>query len=474
MSTALAHGIRIASITLLASLAGCSDASTPGVTDAGVDSASPTDVTRTDAGATDAPATTDTPSSSRDVQAVPNDIPAGQCGSISADVAAHVAAMSTGGWAALNRSHGMMMYGCAGAARPQDCLATVPVADDTNIGGNRSAIAAAHLRVLYSATTRSNFWTRSSADGRFVGRGIYVHDLSRDVEMRATGAMYDPAFFPDNSGFIYQPNGRMCPMSALTTGTPSAVAVTGAGSPCAGSAVGLYQHLAASLDGSDFWATSAGNAAWDDGGHTRTLTETARNERWTATAQTTLSLMANTGAGFTAIGNRSVTTPLQGDAVISPSSQLLVTRFVDEAGAYQGYVLHRLDATHTGSAIMASTREIARYCIQGAKPAFSFDERFITYHHYVGGGAHADEDATELGFTGSGDDGFSEYAAQGASNIYVLDLLTGVTRRVTTMGPGQYALYPHFRSDGWMYFIVRTLGTTNESVVASDAAFLMQ
>jgi hypothetical protein len=40
------------------------------------------------------------------------------------------------------------------------------------------------------------------------------------------------------------------------------------------------------------------------------------------------------------------------------------------------------------------------------------------------------------------------------------------------MGPGQYALYPHFRSDGWMYFLVRTLGTTAEHVIASDAALL--
>jgi hypothetical protein len=472
MSPAIAHGIRIASITLLASLAGCSD-DPASATDAGADSSTPIDSGTTDVGATDANPATDAPTS-RDVQVVPNDIPAGECGSISPEVAAHVTAMATGGWAALNRSHGMMMYGCAGASRPQDCLASVPLADDTNIGGNRSALTGAHLRVLYSATTRSNFWTRSSADGRFVGRGIYVHDLSRDVEMRATGAMYDPAFFPDNSGFIYQPNSRMCPMSLLTTGTPTAVAVTGAGSTCSGGTVGLYQHLAASLDGADYWATSAGNAAWDDGGHNPTRAETPRNEAWNANARVSLSLMANTGAGFTAVGSRNVTTPLQGDAVISPSSQLLLTRFVDEGGAYQGYILHRLQTSHTGAAVMASTTEIARYCVQGAKPAFSYDERYITYHHYVGGGAHADEDAAELGFTGSGDAGFAEYAAQGAANVYVLDLLTGVSTRVTTMGPGQYALYPHFRNDGWIYFTVRTLGTTNETVVASDAALLLQ
>ena len=469
MHSALVQRLRIVSATLLASLAGCSDDVSNPAVDAGVDVAPTTDtpVAMDTSTPTDLPAATDTP-------VTPSDVAKGEVGFISAELIAHVASMSTMGWAALNRSHGMMMYGCAGATRPQDCLATVPLADATNIGANRSAIPAAHLRVLYTGTTRSNFWTRSSADGRFVGRGIHVHDLARDAEIAATGAMYDPAFFPDNSGFIYQPGGRMCPMSALSTGDPTAVMITGTGSPCAGSAVGLYQHLGASLDGSDYWATSAGTAAWDDGGHAATRTETPRNERWTATAQVSLSLMANTGAGFTSVGSRNVTTPLQGDAVISPSSRLLITRFVDDAGAYQGYVLHRLEASHTGAAIMASIHEVARYGLQGAKPAFSFDERYVAYHHYLGGGAHIEEDAAELGLPNSDDPAFADYRTQGASNIYLLDLLTGRSRRVTTMGPGQYALYPHFRSDGWMYFIVRTLGSTSEQVVASDAALLMQ
>ena len=43
-------------------------------------------------------------------------------------------------------------------------------------------------------------------------------------------------------------------------------------------------------------------------------------------------------------------------------------------------------------------------------------------------------------------------------------------RRITTMGAGQYALYPHFRSDGWIYFLVRDHDTAKEYVLASDAA----
>jgi hypothetical protein len=38
------------------------------------------------------------------------------------------------------------------------------------------------------------------------------------------------------------------------------------------------------------------------------------------------------------------------------------------------------------------------------------------------------------------------------------------------MNPGQYALYPHFRNDGWIYFLVRDTNTDVEHIVASDFA----
>ncbi len=468
MRPSLSIPIRLASISLLATLVGCSDdtGNTP-AGDAGTDVVT-TDTTPSDV-AMDAPADA-TPAD------VPEDIPTdtppkNQCGFISAEFRAHVAEQATMGWAAVNRSRGMMMFGCAGATSPQNCLGMYPEPSDADVGPNRSVIPGAHLRVLYTESTRSNFWTRTSADGRFVGRGIHMRDLSRDAAITMTGAMYDPTFFPDDSGFMYQPGGRMCPMSALTTGTPTAVAITGSTSPCAGSSVGLYQHTGAALEGTDYWASSAGTAAWDDGAHRATLTETPRNEVWGENAQTTISLMANTGSGFSAVGNRSITLPYQGDAMMSPSTKLVITRFVDTDQTYQGFVLNRLVATHTGAAIMVSAHEVARYCIQGAKAAISFDERYAVYHHYIGGGSHVDEDAQELGFADSNDPGFAEYTTNGASNIYILDMLTGRTRRITNMGPGQYALYPHFRSDGWIYFIVRTLGTAREYVLASDAVF---
>lgn len=473
--------LQVASLSLLAALAGCSDSpSNPGTPDSGAvadtgaaDTGTAEDTGTTedagapmDGGGTDGGFTVDV--------LPPTDGSLETCG-ITSEVATYVAETVTSGWAAANRSRSMMMYGCAGAASPRDCLADKPLVDDSTIGSNASVIPGAHLRLLYTvANSRSNFWTRSSADGRFVGRGVHVHDMVRDVEIAMPGAEYDPAFFPDNSGYMYQPGGRLCPMSSLTTGMPTSVAMTGADSPCSGGSIGLYEHLAASLNGEDYWATSAGTAAWDDGGHSATTTETRRNETWGARASVSLSLMANTGSGYMYIASRNVPTPYQGDAVISPSSRAMITRFVDTAQNYQGYVLHRLEASRSGSTISVTAHEMARYCTSGAKPAFSFDERWVVLHHYVGGGPDATADAQEMGLADENDPGFAEYASRGSANIYLLDLQTGRRIRVTNMQPGQYALYPHFRSDGWIYFLVRTLGTRTEHMIASDAALMLQ
>jgi len=50
------------------------------------------------------------------------------------------------------------------------------------------------------------------------------------------------------------------------------------------------------------------------------------------------------------------------------------------------------------------------------------------------------------------------------------DFVTGKKWLVTRIAPGQFALFPHFRSDGWMHFLVRDANTQEESIVASDSA----
>ncbi len=59
------------------------------------------------------------------------------------------------------------------------------------------------------------------------------------------------------------------------------------------------------------------------------------------------------------------------------------------------------------------------------------------------------------------------------SDLYLMDLRVGVPIKITNMRPGQYALFPHFRSDGWIYADVRdTTSGGTEHLIASDAALL--
>ena len=126
-------------------------------------------------------------------------------------------------------------------------------------------------------------------------------------------------------------------------------------------------------------------------------------------------------------------------------------------------------AIPSGAIYQIDIPEIARYCLCGGKPAFSFDDRWMVYHHTVEA-----NDWQALGYPSADDPAWVTMRQRGASNIYVLDLLTGVTRRITTMNPGQYGLYPFFRSDGWIYFLVRDINRNREYIVASDAALKLE
>jgi hypothetical protein len=53
-------------------------------------------------------------------------------------------------------------------------------------------------------------------------------------------------------------------------------------------------------------------------------------------------------------------------------------------------------------------------------------------------------------------------------------LSTGIPQRITNMHPGQYALYPHFRSDGWLYGEVRDGQAGREYTIASDAVRVLE
>ena len=153
---------------------------------------------------------------------------------------------------------------------------------------------------------------------------------------------------------------------------------------------------------------------------------------------------------------------------MSPSASWLISRVAGQFGVQNGYTLRKLVATPSGGTYTVTIPVIGRYCLTGEKPNFSYDERWMVFHHYV-----TDADAVDLGFTGPTDPGFAAYRTKGASNIYLVDMRTGDKTRITRTAPGQYALYPHFRSDGWIYFLVRVATTNTEYVAASDAELVV-
>ncbi len=405
---------------------------------------------------------------------IPADPPPTQCTTnITSEVATHVATMATQGWRAVNRGNGILMFGCAGAATARDCLGTYPAASDNAFSNTwEGALPGQRIRVLRTNNYASSYWTRSSADGRYVSHGgasvasqtyrSTVIDLSRDAEIPAA-ALYDPGFFADNSGFVLQGgSAKFCEQSLLAT-NPAMIAFTE--SQCrTTTAVGLYQHLGAVHNG-DYW-TVDGQFTNDNGGHNATLSDPSATFSQTATID--LTPMVHTGNQFVPKPGVRKSVTREGDVIISPSARLLVSR-VSAGGGQSLFLMRKIVATPNGTSYDIQIPEIARYCVRGAKPAISFDERWMVWHHYVEA-----NDWMALGYASATDPGFVALRTSGAANLFVMDIATGVIRRVTTMAPGQYALYPHFRSDGWIYFIVRDSANNREYIAASDAALMLE
>ena len=405
-------------------------------------------------------------------ETLPQDPPPQSCTpGISADVTAHVSAMATTGWRAVNRQNMMAMYDCGTATDPKQCLADKPVATEQAFGAGWDLTGRGTSRILNDVTYVSSYWTRSSPDGRFVAHGVanvsgsYIIDLQRDNAQVAIATQYDPAFFPDNSGFVFQGGTRnTCAISVLTS-NPASIAMTEAACTRL-STIGLYEHVGRALGGGDFFGIDSQFVS-DDGGKATTIGDP--DASFTSTGYTDFTPAIFDGTKFVAKARVRVNQPFEGDSVLSPSAKLEITRVSGPNERQIGYVLRKVNATLSGSTYTITTPEIARYCISGGKPGFSYDERWISFHHYV-----TNADATELGFSSSSDPGFADYKTKGAANLYLMDIRTGTPVRITNMKPGQYALYPHFRSDGWIYYQVRDINAGHEYTVATDAALLAE
>lgn len=426
--------------------------------------------------------------------------------SLDARLLTHVEQMAASGWRAQNEQLPLLMLGCDDASTGADCLSDYPLASDA-LGVSWEAPGGSSIRLLFdNSESPSSYWSRSSPDGRYIASGRAERgtdgylgqfvDLARGERFGADFS-YDATFFPDNSGFLVQRGGGdgnasptgvtdgaadpgdvalVCEQSVLA-GAPREL--TGDEDECVqlDSQIGLYQQLAKSLDGDDYWVVF-GSYDGDNGGLEPVLSNPVA--AFEARSTTSLVPMLNMGASFEAAAAVHVPTPEQGDPMLSPSGRLLVTRVkgaeystvIDGqevvSAEQSGYALHLVSSVRDGDDWNVQLTDVGRICLQGGKAVVSYDERWLVLHHYV-----TEADARALGFSGPDDPDFEPYLQLGASNLYLVDLQDGTSRALTEMGPGQYALFPHFRSDGWIYFVVRTLDG-DEYFAASDAALLLE
>ena len=394
----------------------------------------------------------------------------------------HVRAVKSTSWYAVNRDARMPMFACA-TENPGECFNQKTAAGKEIFPESRSLVYSKswatqedNHRIVRELEYKTFFWMRTSADGRWVangggpridGTGAVIADIAaaldpagpktRDIGVNAS---YDPDFFPANQGFMFQGGGKFCSLSILKN--PLTTKISLDEPECSKlDSVGLYQtvgQVAGDNAISDIFVANSKFAS-DNPGLNASDTDLA------LTAGPEAAIVVHVGVarghdaddGYQVKQHATIPTPFKGDAMMSRSGLLVGTRVAGENGAL-GYAVDKLQFSPGGEGYRFSIRQAGRICMPGNKANFSFDERFLTTHHYL---TRADFES---------DAAWAPYKDKGAADIYLADFVTGAKTRITRMLPGQFAIFPHFRSDGWLYYLVRDANTQKEIVVASDSA----
>ena len=372
---------------------------------------------------------------------------------VSPELSAHIDRMKTSGWGARLADASTPMAGCGAETDAAKCLKSFPDITSTwGVEGTRQT-----LRQLRKLGFTTDFWVRSSPDGRFTSFGgspsRIIDNTAPSGQPVEVDAPYDPGYFPNNDGFSFAGTNagglRVCRQSVLLEAfqNHSRIRMNEAG--CTEVIDTVYQSVGASLDGSLYFMAT-GTHTDDSGDNDGPL-----DAEFGVGAATTLTPMFNDGTRYVPGRELEVSIPNEGDQQLSPSNLLLVTRFGSKngkAGYHFRMLTPHVSGTGTTPNVTVDAKIVGTACIAGGKPQLSFDERFLAVHQYVDSNANPG------------------HLPERSSNIFLVDLKTGKTTQLTKMKAGQHALYPHWRADGWLYFLVRDGNTNKETLVASDAA----
>ncbi len=340
------------------------------------------------------------------------------------------------------------------------------------------------IRILKELPFESTYWERSSADGRFSGSGLrngndngalppgaesagYIVDL-KDPSRPLIGVSgpYDPGFFPDNKGFTFMTGtdgAFFCNQALLEDPATKSIDFATETTYCGQSDMGVYQHVGAMLGGGDYYVVRSDDYANDDGGNSVFRDpSTAPFAKQDATLE--VWPMQESGTRFKVQGKIDINVPFEGDFGIFPSARYVTSRIgVKNGSTFQqnGYRIRSFDAQ------ARTTKELATLCMKGGKVTVSFNERIVATHHYT-------ELADAKNFKMEPTDPKFQAMIDKSANVWLYDLVSQQKIRITNMRANQYALYPHWRSDGWLYFLVRDKNLNKDFLVASDAGIRMQ
>jgi hypothetical protein len=333
------------------------------------------------------------------------------------------------------------------------------------------------MRLLTELSQETDYWIRASADGRFIAYGgspSGVVDLQSllvgkdSLRTIPVNAFYDPTFFPDDSAFVFQGKSTaICSTSLLRN--PMTTSIDFTEDACTAGddvRIPLYQAVGASLDGADYLAATGD--FFSDEGH-GPLPFALSNAR----SKLLLQPLQYDGTRWKRAAAQSFDTAWEKDWGLAPSNQLLLSRLegrVDNQLKHIAYQLYQLKKSSSNNNVPRYQKDlVGRLCFGGLKVGFSFDERFIASYGYI----KADQYA-QLGYASPDDPEFKARLEAGTANVFLFDLWTQKLHVVTRMPPGHFALFPHFRSDGWMYFMVYDQESGKRRLVAANNALLLQ
>jgi len=398
---------------------------------------------------------------------------------------AHASAIKSKSWESVNKENRVPMFACDAGSKPSDCFKQKfdgkdIFASSADKDYSRSwAQDGSVVRVLRELEYKTFFWSRTSADGRFVANGMsggpdgaVIADLAaalapggpktRDI---GASARYDPDFWPDNKGFMFQGTsngGVYCAQSLLTN--PNTKKISFNEPECSKlDTIGLYQTVGQRIGDNSVADHFVVNGKFASDNPGQSANDADLGTTFGPDAKAIIRVMFARGndaeAGYEVKQSVELNTPFEGDIMMSRSSSLLGARVAGERGQL-GYAVRQVTSTFGADGYKFALKPIGRICMAGNKANFSFDERFLVTHHYL----------TRADFASDAE--FAPYKEKGAADIYMTDFVTGKKVRITRMAAGQFALFPHFRSDGWVIFSVRDASgaAKKEYIAASDWA----